>query len=352
MEMEQQKDSSETREVGNPKTDSQQAIQLAIQVALQLRGNSKEKLENFLPDALKAINATRDLIDPQPDASTAAYDEFLRTGRKDDLARFLALGQGSWQVSPTLLFFSGKTTNKPVERVGFADSGVVVWLPKNMPDYFPEFGQWEPMELNYFLFKSRLVKDCYTAQLKALDAQLHAFGEHLKNDDEQLDKKLKAVTKEISDFKENAATEVATSETELQDPDAVLAALRNDELSRDRALTIVCELFDKQQKRAHGRFDNLQRFLREQHTKLLKMGLKGYRNQWRQWIKADSMSDSRFLFLFSVRYPKQFAAYERSTNFPLNPSENGCKETGRKAMVKKRKSQLRNKDGTFTKPAI
>jgi hypothetical protein len=175
MEMEQGNNPSEIGQGGKLNGESQHTIELALQLAMQLRGDSKEKLESFFDEALRLINAMRDRIEPKQDhPRDAAYDEFVRTGKKDDLARFLDLREGSFQVPTELLFFSGKAANKPVKRVGLAADGVVMWSPKDHTDCSPEFGQWEPMESNYFLFKSRLLKDCYAARLNDIEAQLRA----------------------------------------------------------------------------------------------------------------------------------------------------------------------------------
>jgi hypothetical protein len=296
----------------------------------------------------------RDRIEPKRDPSDAAYDEFFRTGTKEALARLLELREG-FQVPTALLFFSGKAANKPVERVGLAASGAVIWSPEDFPDYSPEFGEWEPIAWDHFFSLSKgVLKRCYDKQLKALDEQLKSLGKRRKALDQQHDEKLNALMRQISDLKEEVATEVkekaptevAASQTELLGVGAVWAALKNHKLSCDKALTIVREIFAKQQKKVHEQFDDQQQRVREQIDKLLKMDLKEYRSQLQRKIKAESIWDSLFLFLFSVRYPDDYAEYAK---LQLTLSENGCKEKREKATVRKRRSQPRDKAGKYTK---
>jgi hypothetical protein len=164
MEMERKKDASEFRQVIVPEGD-QRAFQLA-QLAFQLRGDSKEPPETFLDDALSLLNAAQDRIEPKRDPIDVAYDEFSRTGTKDDLARFLQLREESLQVPTALLFFSGSSAKKAksesVNRIGLAASGAVIWSPKKDRNYSPAFREWQPMEIGNFFYKG-LLERCHEA---------------------------------------------------------------------------------------------------------------------------------------------------------------------------------------------
>jgi hypothetical protein len=61
-----------------------------------------------------------------------------------------------------------------------------------------------------------------------------------------------------------------------------------------------------------------------------------YRDDWRKLIESKGkISENRFLFLFSIRYPKQFEAYKRSCENRLTPSEREVADEQRNSTVKK-----------------
>ena len=73
-----------------------------------------------------------------------------------------------------------------------------------------------------------------------------------------------------------------------------------------------------------------------------------YRDDWRKLIESEGkISENRFLFLFSIRYPEEFEAYKKSCENLLEPSEREVADEQRNSTVKKRKWRVRNSDGKF-----